>query len=172
MKRAVFLDRDGTLMEEVGYCADPALVRVFPGVPRTLLSLQTAGYLLIVVTNQSGIGRGYFTEQDYRSVQEELDRQLLPARIDAAYFCPDGPDTPSQCRKPEPGMLFQAAGEHSIDLSCSYMIGDKASDMECGRAAGCRTILMRTGYGRKASGNSADAVAETFLDAIAFIMNS
>jgi D-glycero-D-manno-heptose 1,7-bisphosphate phosphatase len=146
---AIFLDRDGTLMEEVGYCADPAQVRVFDGVPEGLQELRSAGYLLIVVTNQSGIGRGYFTEAQYRAVQTEFERQILPAHLDAVYFCPDTPNVPSTCRKPAPGMLLQAAREHSIDLTASYMIGDKTIDIECGRAAGCRTILVLTGYGRQ-----------------------
>jgi D-glycero-D-manno-heptose 1,7-bisphosphate phosphatase len=142
--RAVFLDRDGTLMEEAGYCANPSQVRVFPGVQQALQDLRAAGYLLILVTNQSGIGRGYFTEADYRAVQAEFERQILPARLDAVYFCPDAPWMPSQRRKPAPGMLLEAAQDHSIDLSRSCMIGDKSSDIECGRAAGCATILVQT----------------------------
>lgn len=167
LRPAIFLDRDGTLMEEVGYCADPAQVRVFPGVSETLQALHNAGYMLIVITNQSGIGRGYFNEQAYRAVEAEFERQILPARLDAAYFCPDGPGVPSECRKPAPGMIEQAAREHAIDLSRSYMIGDKSSDIECGLAAGCRSILVRTGYGRE---HSHDTVAEDFPAAARLIL--
>jgi D-glycero-D-manno-heptose 1,7-bisphosphate phosphatase len=145
--RAVFFDRDGTLMEETGYCSDPALVRVFPGVPAALRRLKDAGFGVFVITNQSGIGRGYFTDQQYAAVQDEFLRQAGPGAIDAAYYCPDAPDVPSRCRKPEPGMVLQAAVEHAIDLGASYFVGDKAADIECGRRAGTRTILVLTGYG-------------------------
>jgi D-glycero-D-manno-heptose 1,7-bisphosphate phosphatase len=168
-KPAIFIDRDGTLMEEAGYCADPAQVRVFPGVSETLKALRNAGYLLIVITNQSGIGRGYFTEEAYRAVQAEFERQIQPAHLDAVYFCPDAPDTPSTCRKPATGMIEQAARDHSIDLARSYMVGDKSSDIECGLAAGCRSILVCTGYGRE---HTHDTVAEDFPAAARLILTS
>jgi D-glycero-D-manno-heptose 1,7-bisphosphate phosphatase len=144
---AVFFDRDGTLMEEVEYCSDPRQVRVYPGVPEALGKLKSAGFLTFIVTNQSGIGRSYFTEEQYRAVQAEALAQIGEGLIDASYFCPDAPGTPSTCRKPEPGMIFQAALDFSIDLPRSYVVGDKSADMECGRRAGARTILVMTGYG-------------------------
>jgi len=146
-RRAVFLDRDGTLMEEVHYCADPARVRVFPEVPAALRKLNRAGFLVIVITNQSGIGRGYFTEAEYRAVEAEFLRQAGPGLIDATYFCPDVPGTPSRRRKPEPGMVLEAAADWGIDLSRSFFIGDKADDIECGHRAGTAAILVLTGYG-------------------------
>ena len=161
---AIFLDRDGTLMEEVGYCADPAQVRVYPGVPAALQCLRNAGYLLILITNQSGIGRSYFTDEDYRAVQSEFERQIQPAHLDAVYYCPDA--KPSPCRKPSPGMLRDAARDHAIDLSRSYMIGDKSSDIEAGQAAGCRTILVQTGYGREQRGVQPTFTASTFVEAV------
>lgn len=167
---AIFLDRDGTLMEEVGYCADPAQVRVFPGVIAALQELRDAGYLLILITNQSGIGRGYFTEDAYRAVQSELERQILPARLDGVYFCPDV--EPSARRKPAPGMLLEAARDHSIDLARSYMIGDKASDIEAGRAAGCRTILVQTGYGREHAAAEPTIIVHTFAEAVNLVRTS
>ncbi len=167
LQPAIFLDRDGTLMEEVGYCADPAQVRVFPGVPVALERLRDAGYLLILITNQSGIGRGYFTEDAYRAVEAEFERQILPARLDAVYFCPDS--TPSERRKPSPGMLQEAARDYEIDLSCSYMIGDKSSDIEAGQAAGCRTILVQTGYGREQTEVTPTFIATTFAEAVQLI---
>jgi len=146
---AVFWDRDGTLMEEVHYCGDPAQVKVYPNVPEALRALKHAGFLNFIVSNQSGIGRGLITEAQYHAVQRELLRQLGDGSIDASYFCPDAPDMPSLRRKPQPGMLLEASAEFGIDLSASYMVGDKAADIECGRRVGAVTILVLTGYGRQ-----------------------
>jgi histidinol-phosphate phosphatase family protein len=145
---AVFLDRDGTLMEDVDYCGDPRDVRVFAGAGEALRRLKSAGFRLIVVTNQSGIGRGYFTEETYRAVDAELRRQLGADLIDASYHCPHLPDDGCACRKPSPQLVINAAREHRLDLTRSFLVGDKSSDVECGRAAGVRTILVTTGYGR------------------------
>jgi D-glycero-D-manno-heptose 1,7-bisphosphate phosphatase len=145
--RAVFLDRDGTLMEEVHYCGDPAKVHVYPGVPEALRKLKAAGFRTFIITNQSGIGRGLFTEAQYHAVQAELLRQIGTEQIDASYFCADVPGVPSSRRKPEPGMVLEAAAAYGIDLSRSWCIGDKSADIECGRRAGTRTILVLTGYG-------------------------
>ena len=144
---AVFFDRDGTLMEEVYYCGDPAKVRVYAGVSAGLRRLREAGFRTFIVSNQSGIGRGLIGEAQYRAVEAELMAQIGEGLIDASYFCPDAPGTPSTRRKPEPGMLFEAAAEFDVDLAASYMIGDKAADVECGRRAGVKTILVLTGYG-------------------------
>ncbi len=145
--RAVFFDRDGTLMEEVEYCSDPAKVRVYAGVPEALRRLQAAGWRTFIVTNQSGVGRGWITEAQYEAVQEELMRQLGAGAIDAVYFCPDPPGIPSSRRKPAPGMVWEAGEAYDIDLPHSYFIGDKDTDIECGQRAGTRTILVLTGYG-------------------------
>ena len=145
--RAVFFDRDGTLMEEVHYCGDPARVRVFPGVPEALRRLKEAGFRTFVISNQSGIGRGLITEAQYYAVEEELLRQAGAGLIDATYFCADPPAVPSTRRKPEPGMVLEAAAAYDIDLARSYFIGDKSADIECGQRAGTRTILVMTGYG-------------------------
>ena len=107
--RAVFLDRDGTLIRDVDYCSNPKQVHVFENVPAALRRLKTKGYKLIIITNQSGIGRGFFTLDQYRAVEAEMLRQLGDNLIDATYFCPDTPQQPSQCRKPAPGMVLQAA---------------------------------------------------------------
>jgi D-glycero-D-manno-heptose 1,7-bisphosphate phosphatase len=148
-KRAVFFDRDGTLMEEAHYCADPVLVKVFPGVPEALRRLKEAGFGVFIITNQSGIGRGLITEAQYRAVEEEFLRQAGGDSVDASYYCPDAPGVPSKCRKPEPGMVLAAAEAHHIDLAGSYFVGDKSVDIECGRRAGTRTVLVLTGYGRE-----------------------
>jgi len=144
---AVFFDRDGTLMEEVHYCGDPAQVRVYKGVSEGLRKLKAAGYRTFIVSNQSGIGRGLITEAQYHAVQAELLAQLGEGLIDASYFCPDAPGTPSTRRKPEPGMVFEAAAEFDVDLARSCMVGDKSADVECGKRAGVKTILVLTGYG-------------------------
>jgi D-glycero-D-manno-heptose 1,7-bisphosphate phosphatase len=146
---AVFFDRDGTLMEEAHYCGDPAQVRVYAGVSAGLGKLKRAGFRTFIVSNQSGIGRGSIAEEQYRAVQAELLSQIGEDLIDDSYFCPDAPGTPPTRRKPEPAMLFEAAAEHDIDLAASYMVGDKAADVECGRRAGVKTILVLTGYGRE-----------------------
>jgi D-glycero-D-manno-heptose 1,7-bisphosphate phosphatase len=144
---AVFFDRDGTLMEEVYYCGDPTKVRVYAGVSAGLRRLREAGFRTFIVSNQAGIGRGLITEQQYRAVEAALIAQIGEGLIDASYFCPDVPGTPSTRRKPEPGMLFEAAAEFDVDMAASYMIGDKAIDVECGKRAGVKTIQVLTGYG-------------------------
>ncbi len=135
-------------MHDVNYCSDPDAIEIFPGVAEALHRLKKAGYKLIVITNQSGIGRGYFSEEQYRAVEAGLNRRLGDDLIDATYFCPDKPDSGSARRKPSPEMIFEAAREHRIELSRSFFIGDKAIDVLCGRNAGLRTFLVQTGYGR------------------------
>jgi D-glycero-D-manno-heptose 1,7-bisphosphate phosphatase len=112
-----------------------------------LARLKRAGFAVFVVSNQSGIGRGLITDEQYHAVQAEFLRQVGPGLIDASYYCPDAPGVPSTCRKPEPGMVLRAAAEHGVDLAASFFVGDKTADVECGRRAGTRTILVRTGYG-------------------------
>jgi D-glycero-D-manno-heptose 1,7-bisphosphate phosphatase len=171
LRPALFLDRDGTLMEEVDHCRDPALVKAYPGASKELSRAKALGWATIIVTNQSGIGRGYFTKEEFRAVQSELLRQLGDV-IDASYMAPDHPDTPSPRRKPAPGMILEATAEHGIDLSRSWMIGDKAIDIECGRNAGVRTILVETGYGRKTAECSPDHRAPTVTEAIRIALAS
>jgi len=168
-RRAVFLDRDGTLMEEVNYCNDPKRVRVFPGTVGALQRLRHAGWLTVVVTNQSGLARGKISPEQYAAVNAEFLRQL-PGGIDAVYFCADHPDSPTPRRKPGSGMLEEAARNHGIDLSRSWMIGDKEIDVECGRRAGCRTILVRTGYGAELEKTAADFVHEDIVSASNMIL--
>ena len=169
MKRAVFLDRDGTLMEDVDYCSEPSQVKLYPGVSEALRQLRQAGFLIFLVTNQSGIGRGLFTEAQYHAVQEELMRQLGGAFIDKSYFCADTPDVISLRRKPEPGMVLEAAQEFGIDLSRSFFIGDKRSDVECGQCAGTRTVQVMTGYGREQRCNP-EFIAEDFPEAARIVL--
>src|ERR1700739_246138 len=156
---AVFVDRDGTLMEDCDYCSDPKDVKIFPGVPEALRRLKSKGFKLIVITNQSGIGRGLMTVEQSRAVDGEVLRQL-EGLIDATYFCPDVPGQHSNCRKPAPGMILQAKREHGVDLSRSFFIGDKEIDVECGRNAGVRTIRVQTGFQQDTTASAADWVAK------------
>lgn len=147
---AVFLDRDGTLIEEKVYLSNPTGVVVFPGVGAALRGLMDAGLKLVVVTNQSGIGRGYYTEADMRRVNQRLLEELSAERVrfEKIYFAPEAPGQPSRGRKPLPQFLFDARDEFGIDLAGSFMVGDKRADLECGWNAGVRqSILVRTGYG-------------------------
>jgi D-glycero-D-manno-heptose 1,7-bisphosphate phosphatase len=151
MRPAVFLDRDGTLIEEVGNLGDPAGVVIIPGVPAALRALAAAGHVLVVVSNQGGIGRGLFTEDDLEAVRERTVRLLGAdgAAVDAWYHCPHHPDFtgPCTCRKPAPGMLLRAAGELGLDLERSWIVGDHLVDVQAGLAAGVRPIKVRTGHG-------------------------
>ena len=171
LRPALFIDRDGTLMEEVDHCCDPALVRAYEGASEELLRARSLGWANIIITNQSGIGRGYFTVEQFQSVQEELIRQLGDV-IDGSYMAPDHPDNPTPRRKPAPGMILEAAAEHGLDLSRSWMIGDKAIDIECGRNAGVRTILVDTGYGKNTGACNPDHRAPTVTEAIRIALTS
>lgn len=149
-KPAVFLDRDGTLNVETKYLCRPEDLVLFPGIGPALKRLQDAGFLLIIITNQSGIGRGYYTEADMHSVNAKLQEELAKdgVRFEKVYFAPEAPDQPSRGRKPSPQLLFDARDELGINLAASYMIGDKLIDLECGWNAGVkRSILVSTGYG-------------------------
>lgn len=167
--RAVFFDRDGTLMEDTGYCADPKLVRLYPGAADAIRALKAAGFRIFIVTNQAGIPRGLMTEEEYRAVQAEFLRQIGPELIDETYYSADHPGLPSNRRKPAPGMLLEAAAEHNIDLKQSYMVGDKALDVECGRRAGATAIQVLTGYGRSQSCEP-DFVADDAVSAVRWIL--
>ena len=155
-QRAVFLDRDGTINVEKEYLYKAEDFEFLPGVPEAIKSLKEAGFLVIVVSNQSGIGRGYFDEKTVETLHQHIQTKLIEygTSIDAFYFCPHHPDAGigkykivCNCRKGAPGMLLQAALEHGINLRRSFMVGDKIADIEAGERAGCQSILVRTGYG-------------------------
>ena len=158
--RAVFLDRDGTVNVEKEYLHRPEEFAFIPGAPEAISLLKNAGFLVIVVTNQSGIGRGYYDEAAVHRLHRYMDEQLARhgAAVDGYYLCPhhplhaiDGYRRECGCRKPLPGMLLEAAADFSIDLNASYIIGDKMADVAAGLAAGCRPLLVRTGYGERES---------------------
>ncbi|MGE5249351.1 MAG: D-glycero-alpha-D-manno-heptose-1,7-bisphosphate 7-phosphatase [Bacteroidota bacterium] len=151
LSRAVFLDKDGTLVEDLPYNIDPALIRFHEGTLACLRALQQAGHQIIVVSNQSGIARGYFKEEDLIPVENHLRRAFCAAGIllSGFYYCPHHPEAEISeyavkcfCRKPWPGMIYRAAGEHGVDLEASWMLGDILDDIEAGNRARCRTILI------------------------------
>lgn len=172
-KRAVLLDRDGTLVVERNYLCDPAQVELERNVVPALARLHADGFLLIVITNQSGIGRGYYTEADFRAVQEELARRLDEHGISLAgdYHCPHHPTGAKgeylrrcDCRKPEPGMVRAALADFELDASRCFMVGDTLKDVAAGQAAGVRGILLRTGYGAEQEREIGDVVPDHVAD--------
>jgi D-glycero-D-manno-heptose 1,7-bisphosphate phosphatase len=152
LKPAIFLDRDGVLNEDSGYVGDPNRLQLLPGVPQALKDLAERGYLLVVVTNQSGVARGFFDETAVKRCNQKLEQtieELGGPRFDLVLYCPHHPEgivTPynrsCSCRKPFPGMILEAADQLSIDLSHSFMIGDKADDIECAERAGVKGIQI------------------------------
>ncbi len=146
-KPVVFLDRDGTLIREVDHLSDTAGLEVFSYSQEALELLKVAGFRLIVVTNQSGIGRKYFSEGSMHEIHREIQRQL-GGSIDKFYFCPHLPADGCRCRKPSLGMIEDACRDFAIDLSNSWMIGDKAIDIELAEYAGIKSIMVTTGYGQ------------------------
>lgn len=153
-ERAVFLDKDGTLIENVPYNVDPRLVVLARGAGPALRELKTLGYRLIVVSNQAGVALGRFAESDLARVEERIQELLAPSgvAIDGFYYCPHAPGsstarqtTPCLCRKPQPGLLRRAARDFSLDLEASWLVGDILDDVEAGNRAGCRSILVCNG---------------------------
>jgi len=171
---AVFVDRDGTLIEEVNFLSRVEDLRLFEFTAEAVSGLKRAGFLVIVVTNQSGIGRGLFSEAAMHSIHDQIQR-LLPDQIDAFYFCPHLPDDGCECRKPRSGMIDTASSDFDIDLSRSWIIGDKRLDVETGFNAGLRTALVKTGYGAQHASSldkSPDIIADDFGKAAVLIADT
>jgi D-glycero-D-manno-heptose 1,7-bisphosphate phosphatase len=187
-RRAVFIDRDGTISEEVGYVNHVSRYRVFPFAAEAVRTLNEAGWLAVLVTNQAGVARGYFKEELIGEVHKVLATELERegARLDAVYYCPHHPSVGEppyrfdcDCRKPRPGLLLRAARELGLDLSRCWMVGDRYSDTELARNAGARSALVLTGYGRgelehqsHAWPHRPDLVAENLLEAVKKIVAS
>jgi len=162
---AAFLDRDGTLIRNVDYINDPREVEMFADVPEALRRLKAGGFRVVVITNQSGFARGRLTQEQYDAVQARVLELAGPGNIDATYMCPDfGPR-----RKPSPAMILEAARDLNLDPGRSCMVGDKASDVLCGRAAGTRTIFIRTGYALDGPCEP-DFIAASMTEAVEWIL--
>ena len=162
MNRAVFLDRDGTMIVEKNYLCRPEDVEIFPATMTGLKRLAAKGFKLIIVSNQSGVGRGYFTLADVDRVNEHLAGELARdgVRFAKIYIAPEAPDQPSRGRKPSPQFLFDARDEFDLDLAESFLVGDKLIDLECGWNAGVKkSILVRTGYGAEVERESLSRIA-------------
>ncbi len=183
--RAVFLDRDGTINTEVNYLNNIDQLKLIDGTPEAIQILNDMNLRVIVITNQAAVARGFLNEDDLTEIHQTLCNMLAEkgAMIDAVYYCPhhptEGKDRYLQvcdCRKPRPGMLYRAAEDWRVDLTQSYVIGDKLSDLQAGAAAGCRTILVLTGYGREQrdqipqSGLVPDYIADDLLEAAKWIV--
>jgi D-glycero-D-manno-heptose 1,7-bisphosphate phosphatase len=187
-RRAVFMDRDGTISEEVGYVNHPARYRVFPYAGEAVRLLNGAGLLAILVTNQAGVARGYFTEEMIGAVHGVLEEELRRehAHLDAIYYCAHHPSVGQppyrcdcDCRKPRPGLILRAAQEFDIDLGRSWMIGDRYSDVELAHNAGVRAALVLSGYGqgeweyqRESWKSEPDLVAQDLLEAVQLIIKA
>lgn len=187
MDKVIFLDRDGTINEEVNYLHKPEDLQILPGVPEAIRRLRDGGFKIVVVTNQAGVARGYYSCRDVDALHEYLNQQLKKsgAWIDRFYYCPHHPvhgigeyKRACHCRKPETGMFEQAGQEYDVDKEHSYMIGDKLLDVEAGNRYGVHGILVGTGYGRQIHQEQLekqedviyDVYQETLMDAARYIM--
>lgn len=185
-RRAIFMDRDGTVCEEVGYVNHVDRIRLLPRSAEAIRLANEAGFQALIVTNQAGVARGYFDEDLVHEVHDAVRHQLAEAgaRVDGIYYCPHHPEVGSEtyrrvcdCRKPKAGMLLRAQDEMGIDLAASYMIGDTVKDLGAGRAVGATTVLVLTGYGRGELQYQShtwtvkpDHVCEDLLEAVQWIL--
>ena len=186
-RRAIFMDRDGTVCEEVGYVNHVDRVRLLPRSAEAVRLANEAGFQTVVVTNQAGVARGYFDEDLVHEAHDALRRQLAEAgaRLDGIYYCPHHPEVGAPayrrecgCRKPLPGMLLRAREEMGIDLAASYVVGDTVKDLGVARGVGATAVLVLTGYGRGELEHQShawtvqpDHVAEDLLDAVRWILD-
>ena len=185
--RAIFIDRDGTLNEDTGYIATPEELILYPWTAEAVRLINNSGFKAIVITNQSGVARGMYSERALGRIHSKMIEQLARehARIDAVYFCPHHPEVGDaryriacECRKPRTGMLDAASREHNIDLARSFVIGDKASDIKLAESAGARAALVMTGYGRQTLAHpdrwpcKPAFIAENLLEAVRQILDS
>jgi histidinol-phosphate phosphatase family protein len=174
LRPGILVDRDGTLIAERHYLSDPAGVELLPGVAEAIAAVNRAGIPIALTSNQSGIGRGYFTEADLAAVNGRIAELLeaSSAHLDGLYHCPHLPDAGCGCRKPAPGMAEEAATDLGLDLGRSFVIGDKRADVGLGRSVGGTAILVRTGYGRESEANGvvADHTFDDLATALGWIL--
>jgi D-glycero-D-manno-heptose 1,7-bisphosphate phosphatase len=174
-KRFVLIDRDGTLNVEKQYLSDPDQLELIPGAAPALKRLQDAGWGICVVSNQSGIARGYFDLARVAKVHQRLAEMLAEFRVqlDGIYLCPHGPDDGCNCRKPLPGMIHQAMAEHGFDPRQAWVVGDKEADVGLGHAVGAKTVLVRSGYGRQHERDTrAEFIADDMAAAVDLILGN
>ncbi len=178
--KAIFVDRDGTINRDVHYLDNPDKFTMYPGVGKGIKTLKKKGYKIIVITNQSGIGRGYFTEHQLMSIHERMTEefQQFDVILDGIYYCPHHPEDKCKCRKPQTGLFEQAITEHNIDVQKSFMIGDKILDIEAGKKTGTKTILIPEPHVRDECLSkeitweySPDYIADDFCNAVVWILN-
>jgi len=182
MHKAVFLDRDGTIVEDVGYLNHPKDIKFIPGSIEAIKALNKAGYKVVVITNQAGVARGLIREDLLQTIDKTIQKFILNggAQIDGLYYCPHHPEhgvypykRECDCRKPNPGMLKKAQKDLDLDLSKSFMVGDKATDIEAGKSAGTKTVLVTTGKGAKEKDrlqNQPDHIAANLKQAVSWIL--
>jgi D-glycero-D-manno-heptose 1,7-bisphosphate phosphatase len=163
-RKAVFLDRDGVINKEVSYLSNPKNFVFIEGSIEALKILKQKGFFLIVVTNQAGIARGYFTEETLKTIHNKMIKILKQhgIELDDIYYCPHHPDFtgPCDCRKPNPGMIIEAKLKHNINLADSYLVGDTLNDIQTGKAANCKTVLVLTGYGKDEQKNISSVIPD------------
>jgi len=171
--RAVFIDRDGTMARDVTYCSRPEDFELFHTTAKAVKLLRDHGFKVIVVTNQSGVARGYFSEEMLAGIHRKMDRELAGegARLDGIYYCPHHPDDGCSCRKPKPGLVLQAAGDHDIDLERSFVVGDLPADVELGGAVKCRTVLISDTEKAGTGPSSPDHVAGDLYQAARWVVS-
>ncbi|MEE8638244.1 MAG: D-glycero-beta-D-manno-heptose 1,7-bisphosphate 7-phosphatase [Candidatus Margulisiibacteriota bacterium] len=182
MNKAVFLDRDGTIVEDVGYMNSPEQIQFIPGSIEAIKTLNEAGYKVVIISNQAGVARGLVTEDMLQTIDKVLHKGILNggAHLDGIYYCPHHPEhgvypykQACECRKPHPGLIKRAYRDLDIDLSQSYMIGDKASDIQAGKGAGTKTVFVTSGRGKeekKKLKEKPDHVADNLLEAVKWIL--
>lgn len=175
MNKAVFLDRDGTIAEDVHYCRRPEDFKILPAVPKAIRLLNRHGFEVVIITNQSGIARGYLTEETLAQIHKKMEDELAKhnARVDAIYYCPHHPDEECECRKPKTALFHKAAKELLIDFTESYVIGDMEEDISAGKAIACKTILVTTGpnsAGKLSRGKEAHYIAGNLYEAAKWIV--
>lgn len=171
--KVIFLDRDGTIICDKDYIRDPEKVEPLHGVGEVLAYLKECGFLLVMVSNQSGIGRGILTSDEVEGVNKRLFSILSECNVslDAVYYCPHSPEEQCSCRKPSPKMLLLAARDLNLDLTRSFMIGDKFSDIEAGKRAGCKTILLRNDFVEEETDLKPDFIASNWVEVLSYVLN-